>query len=73
MNFVINPRASSGSRSMCFCSFFSLSPATVLISVCGSKFFASFLVAHIWRLDLKAAGVFIDHSGFSCDGFSENR
>ena len=46
-------------------------PATVLISVAVVKFFASF--AHIRRLDVKVLGLFIDHSDFSCDGFSEKR
>jgi hypothetical protein len=47
-------------------------PATVFVSVAWVKFFASLRVAHIWRLKVKAALVFIDHSEYFCGGFSEN-
>ncbi len=63
MYFVIKPLTSCGSLSK--------SPATVFVSVAEVKFFAFF--AHIRRLDVKALLVLIDHSGFVCGGFSENR
>jgi hypothetical protein len=56
MYLAIMPLAScgnSGRRSF---------PATVFVSVASVKFFASLRVAHIWRLETKVLGVFIDHS-----------
>jgi hypothetical protein len=54
MYLAMMPLASWGSGWRCI-------PATVFVSVASVKFFASLWVAHIWRLETKALGVFIDH------------